>query len=597
MFVAIGGQKGREQVTVREATRIPGTNKKKTKIIKNYGFLAERLKENPNFVEDLKKELAEGRVKKRLEKGLTINLPTDTIKTASDQNPYFRFGHMIVKRLWEMMKLDRFFDEVCTQKNKEEIKKAIFFLVANRLSSPSSIRSAHGCQDQFGGEFETTLDILYDVLDVLADQTDSLIEHFSKFFRSSTKRNMDVVSYDVTNYYFESTQQGQLRLFGFSKEHKNNEVLVVMGLLIDSNGIPVTMELFPGNTMDQNTLTNSVDRLEKLYGIKEITVVADRGMNSGENLLFISDKQHHFVISYTLKKSSQEIKASCLNGNWEKTTCDEKTGELIYASKVLETTVTARIPMTPEEAIEAKRIHKEQKKRGPAPKYKEESVPAKIHVTYSKTRAAKDKHDRERALEKARLRAENGGLLKQSIRYGANKYLEIDFDKKNVKLNQSKIAEDEKWDGYYAVITDKTKMTTEEASEIYKGQWKIEECFRILKSDLEARPIRVFKDEHIRGHFTMCYTALCILRYLQYLMKEKNVPVMSAERIMTCIREPIVVAAGEYPKVVLQPTRLNEDFLELIEMLGFPKLEKNMTLTRFKTITKLNLNHKTSQLI
>ena len=80
-------------------------------------------------------------------------------------------------------------------------------------------------------------------------------------------------------------------------------------------------------------------------------------------------------------------------------------------------------------------------------------------------------------------------------------------------------------------------------------------------------------------------------------MKEKNVPVMSAERIMTCVREPIVVAAGEYPKVVLQPTRLNEDFLELIEMLGFPKLEKNMTLTRFKTITKLNLNHKTSQLI
>ncbi len=597
MFVALGGKKGMEQVTLRESTRIPGTNKKKTKIVKNYGYLSDLLKKDPNFVENLKKELSEGREDKRLNKGLTITLPTDTIETVSDQNKCYRFGHMIVKRLWEIMRLDKYFDEHCRQKNKDEVKKALFFLVANRLGKPSSILSACNRQDSFAGDFDITLDVLYSVLDVLADETDSLIEHFSKFFQKETKRKMDTVSYDVTNYYFESTQQGQLRLFGFSKEHRNNEVLVVMGLLIDSNGIPVTMELFPGNTMDQNTLTDSVTKLEKLYGIKEITIVADRGMNSGDNLIFKSDSNHHFVVSYTLKKAAQDIKKKCLDGTWERTDLDNATGKIVFASKSLKTTITAKVPLTNEEYEALKKERKEKKLKGKTPKYRDEEIDAIIHVTYSKKRAEKDRSDRERAIEKALKRVDNKGLLQQSIRHGANKYLDIDVNTNGAKLNQSKIDEDAGWDGYYAVITDKTEMTTEEAMQIYGGQWKIEECFRILKSDIEARPVRVFSDNHIRGHFMMCYMALCILRYMQYMMKEKEMEPYSAERLMACIGEPIVVAAGDYPHTILQPTNLSEDFLKLIDMLGFEKLQLNMSLTRFRAVTRLSLNNKAQLLV
>ena len=597
MYVALGGKKGKEQVTVRESTRIPGTNRKKTKIIKNYGFLADRLKENPNFIEDLKAELSKGRESKRLEKKITISLPTDTIDNASDQNPCYRFGHMIVKRLWEIMRLDKFFDEHCKQKNREEVKKAIFMLIASRLGMPSSIRSIERRQVNYAGDYDVTLDVLYSVLDVLSEDTEELIEHFSSFFNNATTRNTDVVSYDVTNYYFESTKQGQLRLFGFSKEHKNNEVLVVMGLLIDSNGIPVTMKLFPGNTMDQNTLTASISELEKLYRIKEITVVADRGMNSGDNLVFISDSNHHFVISYTLKKAKQEVKEQCLNGEWEEVETDPITGEMVSASKVLKIDVTAKVSLSEEEIDKLRKERKEGNAKGRTPKYRDVKVPAMVHVTYSKKRAEKDKYEREKALERAQKRAENEGLLNRVLRYGANKYLEIDIDKSKVKLNQAKIEEDKQWDGYYAVITDKMEMSTAEAMEIYGGQWKIEECFRILKTDLEARPVRVSTDAHIRGHFMMCYMALCILRYMQYMLKEKELDVMSAERLMSCIHNPIVVVAGDYPKIVLQPTNLSEDFLSLISILGFPKLERNMTATRFRAVTKLSLDQKIQSLI
>lgn len=590
MFVTVGGPKGREQVSVREATRIPGTNKKVTKVIKNYGYLSNLLKENPNFVEDLKKEIQEERERKKEAKNITISVPVKAIDSLEDQNMCLRFGHMIVNRLWSLMHLDTFFDTYCTKRNKKELIRGIYYLISNRLSTPSSIRSAGLRQNTVGGLEELTDDILYSVLDVLSEHQDELIEHLSKFFSKSTKRDMKTVCYDVTNYYFESTKEGSLRLFGFSKEYKNNEVLVVMGLLIDSNGIPVTMKLFPGNTMDQNTLTDSILELEELYGFKNITVVADRGMNSADNLIFISDNSHHFVVSYTLKKASKDIKDKCLGGDWTHIEYDELTGEITYASKTIGTKVCAKILMTQEEYEQTKKERIEKKIKGAYPKYKTVEIPANIHVTYSKKRAMKDKSDRDRAIEKAKKRASSKSSVNSSIRYGVNKYLKLELDGSSIELNTEKIREEEKYDGYYAVITDKMEMSVDEAMDIYKGQWKIEECFRILKTDLEARPVFVWTDDHIKGHFIMCYVCLCIIRYIQYMMKDNNMEVMSAERIMNCIKDPVVVAAGTYPKITLQPTNISIDFLKMIEMLNFPKLENNMTITRFKAITKLNLN-------
>lgn len=322
---------------------------------------------------------------------------------------------------------------------------------------------------------------------------------------------------------------------------------------------------------------------EKKYQHLKSAIIADRGMNSKENLVFLSDKNHHFIISYTLKKCGTALKEECLTGTWDYI---EKTddGEILYATKVLDTTVSAKVLMSEEERETIKKERQEQGIKGATPKYKNVEVDAKLHVSYSSKRAIKDASDRERAVAKAKKKIAEGTAI-QSLKYGSNKYFTTDNDLKITGIDEEKIKEEAKWDGYYAVITDNVEVMG-----LYCTQWKIEECFRILKTDLEAKPVRVFKDEYIKCHFVLCYLALCVIRYIQYIMRTDNKTYISAQRIMDAIAGPKVVALGIYPKMIMVPQNLNEDFLFLIEKLGFKKLDSEMSITKFRATTKLDLN-------
>ena len=587
MYVAITGRKGYEQVEVKESIRVPGTDKKKQYTVRRCGSLKALTAQDPNYVEKLRAELKAKREETTEDKTISIVAKPRQITRSEEQRAAFRFGHMIVQKLWEMMKLDEFFEKNVTAKNKDEVIKGIYNLLTSRLGRPVSILRTSREQNTHAGMKDISLEVLYSVLDALYDDREKLLKHLSSFFEKNTKRDLKTVSYDVTNYYFESQKAGELRLFGYSKENKHNEVLVVMGLLIDSNGIPVAMRLFPGNTMDQNTLQDSIDDLKELYGFEKITVIADRGMNSKENLVFLTSSDQHFLISYTLKKASDKIKEKCLEGDWQEITTDEN-GEIIYATKVLDTTVEAQIELTEEEREKLKEERKAQKIKGMVPKYKTVTVNAKLHVSYSAKRAAKDAADRERAVAKAKKKIENG-TASQVSKCGCNKYIDFKEELKAAGIDEERIKEEAKWDGFYAVITDNTDLTSEEVFSLYKTQWKIEECFRILKTDLNARPVYVWTDNHIQGHFILCYLALCMIRYLQYYLKTEHKIEMSAARIMDSIREPIAVVSGEMPKSVIIPTNLDDDFILLIDKLGFRRLETEMTPTRFRVITKLDL--------
>lgn len=588
MYVSLTGPKGYEHVVLKEAVRDPLTKKKREYVVKSYGSLKALQEKNPDFLENLKADIQKEREEARKDKTITLTTRPRIINTSSDQRASFYFGHMIVKWLWEEMSLDTFFNKrMAKSKNREALIAAIYNLLAIRLGTPASIRGASAQQKGKAGMKPISIDVLYSVLDVLYACKDDIIKHLSKFFEKNTKRDLRTVSYDVTNYYFESQKEGQFRLFGYSKENKHNEVIVVMGLLIDSNGIPVTMRLFPGNTMDQNTLQDSVDTLKELYGFEKITVIADRGMNSKENLVFLTSNDQHFLISYTLKKASDELKKKCLEGDWQEIKTDEN-GEIIYATKVLDTTIEAKIELTEEERKKVEEERKAQKKKGRAPKYKTVTINAKLHVSYSAKRAAKDAHDRERAVEKVRKKIENGSAA-QAVKYGSNKYMEFKDELKVTGIDEKRIQEEAQWDGLYAVVTDNPDLPSEEVFSMYKTQWKIEDCFRILKTDLEARPVYVWTDDHIYGHFILCYLALCMIRYLQYYLKTEHKIEMSAARIMECIREPLAVVSGEMPKVIITPTNLSEDFITVIDKLGFRRLETEMTQTRFRAITKLDL--------
>jgi transposase len=587
MYAALSGPKGKESVQIREDYIPVGEKKHKIRIVKQLGPLKKLQADNPNYFEELKAYLKLETARLKEGKTVQVTLSMDNVRKPEDGYRMIRFGHSIVKNVWDTMGLDGFFRTHCGKRNADAVLEGLFYLVTRRLSNPSSVLSSFQSQAEYAGVRGTTLDVLYSVLKELDNEKDALVDHLCSFFEKKTKRDKGHVCYDVTNYYFESTDAGELRLFGFSKEHKNNEVLVVMGLLIDSNGIPISFQLFPGNMSDQETLCDSVKDLKKRYGFREITVVADRGMNSNDNLVYLSGEGHHFVISYTLKKAKAEFREMCIGASpeWGKMEFGAD-GELSYASKVLDTTCGAKVEMSESERAKEKEERKKARKKGPCPKYRTEEIPAKVHVTYSRKRAEKDRSDRLRALEKLTKRIENGQIA-SSMRYGCNQYLDVDIDGKNAKIDLRKIEDAARFDGFYAVVTDRKELTTDEVMDIYRDQWKIEESFRILKTDLEARPVFVWSDESIRGHFTLCYLCLSIIRYLQYFVQDKTGEAFSAERIMDAIAEPAATVLGEKDKPYFG-VFVNADYLAITKALGMPPLQKTMSAVRFRALTKLD---------
>lgn len=581
MYVAITGSGKYKVIQFREDIRIPGTSKKKTNVVKTIGNYERMLAENPDIIEKLKREAKElTKEKKESIAPINLSLTSVDINTPEDVVRSYRFGHSIVKQLWKSMGMDDFFIEKCGKRNAEAVERALYYLVAHRCSEPSSIHASASEQETYAGIEPLGIDVLYNVLDVLALKKDAIISHLADFFEKKTDRSGPEAFYDVTTYAFESTRWGELRMFGFSKDHKNNEVQVVMGLLLDNNGIPITYELFPGNTMDQKTLTRSVEKLKDLYRLEKITVVADRGLNSGSNLEYLCNGGHDFVISYTLKRSPESFKELVWsNEGWTDYT-DRETGEVTSRSKIVEQVMVVKVPIEEDEV---------ERKRGRPKKYKDVNIPVKIHLTWSAKRAAKDRSDRERMIARLKKRLDKPYQLKAAIKRGCNQYLQMEVDTKNWELNEAKIAEAERYDGYYAIITNKLDLTTKQVTKTYGGLWKIEESFRILKSDIRATPVFLWNDEHIKGHFAMCFISLCMLRYAQYLLQEVKEKSVSATIIMAAIHNPLVLVQGEYPANVVTPTMVSQTYLDLAEILKLPKLKTNMTLTKFRSSTKLDL--------
>ncbi len=583
MYVAITGAGKARVIQFREDTRIPGTTKKKTKVIKTIGNYERLLAEDPNIVEKLRAEAkALTKAQKESEAPIQLQLSSVDVHHSADVTASYRFGHALVKQVWEKMGLESFFVQHCGKRNAKAVAEALFYLLAHRCGEPASIRASAAEQTVYAGMEPLGMDVFYGVLDVLAKQKEAVIAHLADFFEKQTDRQGPEAYYDVTTYAFESTRWGELRMFGFSKDHKNNEVQVVMGLLLDNNGIPITYELFPGTTMDQNTLVDAVNNLKAVYRLDKITIVADRGLNSGANLNYLVENEHDFVISYTLKRSSADFKALVFAADSWTLVLDETTGELVSKSKIIDHQLDVKVPLDPakQETV---------KKRGRPRKYEIKTHAVKIHLTWSAKRAAKDRMDRERILERLRQRLDKPYQLKAAIRRGSNQYLQMELDTKNWQLDEAKIEEAARYDGYYAVITNKLSLDTEAVVKIYSGLWKIEESFRVLKTDLRACPVFVWNDEHVKGHFAMCFIALCIVRYTQYLLERHQGRSVSAAYIMSAIRDPLALVQGAFPHTVVTPTQVPQTYIDLAKILNLPTLKTNMTLTQFRSSTKLNL--------
>lgn len=426
----------------------------------------------------------------------------------------------VYRTLWDRYDLELILRCAFRQKRIGfDAPQSIFNIIVDRLLHPSSKLKVFKRQTRHMGLKPVALQHLYRCLDLLADQKEKIEDQLFFKNRDLFSLNIDIVFYDVTTLHFESVKVNSLKNFGYSKDGKFKEVQVVVGLLIDPEGIPIGFDVYPGNTFEGHTLEKVLTKLKKRFNIRHVIIVADRGINSKINLKSIKDMGFDYVVGCRLKTLAKDIQKEVLDIDSYKdlpihTSIEEeqfvlKIKELAYKNELIYPD-----PQSPK-------------------KKKRERLIERLICTWSSKRAEKDKKDRQRLTEKALKLLENPSQLKYTR--GAKKYISSITDP-NPALDTEKIKKDQQWDGFYGIQCSHSKISPQEIMDAYKTLWKIEESFGIFKTTLQARPVFHWTEKRIRGHLVCCFIAFLLERTLEIKLKENKIS-HSVEKIREALQQ------------------------------------------------------------
>lgn len=503
-------KEGRTHVYLVEGYRKDG--KVRQRILKKYGLLDELEVEEPDILERLKREAKEG----LLTEPQFFQVSYDLLAPMNEVDQ--SYGWMVLDNLFEELKLTEFLKTV-KSKSEYDLAQVLKLLVFQRVLNPDSKLSTYASQVNLFGHWEISLNAIYRSLDKLDTLKEKLLLHLHKEVSRMTKREARLVFYDVTNYYFETdipdetvvSVDGEilkegLRRRGPSKEHRPKPI-VQLGLFMDTNGIPISYKLFRGNQTDPITYLPAVEEVKKQFGIERIVVVADKTMNSSYNISEMIHQKDGWLFSQKhrgRRGASKELQTQILNPNdWQ------FNKELTFAKK----------------------SYLRERKLGT--KKDSPLVKEKVLITWSKKYADRERIRREGALEYA-SQLTNAELFRQTSKKGGKKYLDLHYlDEKTgelkpfsplVTIDHEQVDFDAQFDGVNVLVTSEVGMTDEEMLEAYKELAKIEDCFRITKTELESRPVYVWTENHIQAHFLTCFIALIHLRLLQHQINWKMSP-------------------------------------------------------------------------
>ena len=379
-------------------------------------------------------------------------------------------------------------------------------LTVERILDPGSKRHAWENRDRYFFRTEFSLDDAYRALDVLCACRDRIVSAVNRAVDRMGIRDTTCVFYDVTNYYFEVDEPGGLRQKGVSKEHRKSPI-VQMGLLQDSGGIPIGYRLFPGNTPDPCTMLPVLEGMKRDYKCQRVIAVGDKGNNCSTNIAALVAGGDGFIYSQSIRgtKTDAETRDWVLSEAGYACTCDES-GHTTYKVKSRQGYKTVTV-------------------EDPDGRKRKVDVDVKYVAFWSEKYQKRARRERQAALDKARKLIANPGAYTAATHFGAAKYVKgMRVDAKTGELleaatalefDEERLAAEEACDGYYCIVTSETEMPDSDVIEAYRGLWRIEESFKVTKSDLETRPVYVSREEHIEAHFLTCYVALCILRVIQ----------------------------------------------------------------------------------
>lgn len=517
-----------------------GKKKNKRKTIKNLGYLEMYDDGKPDFLKRMKQKLKDGTLKID---GIDPNefraraiLYNNSLYSISNKYAYLNpknVGYFLLENIYNKLGIYDFMRAVKSKTKIEyDLNGLVKLLVFERILNPQSKRKTFKNRNKFLFPIVECNDekTIYKVLDILGENSKKIQNRMNtKIKNSSIGRNTSLTYYDVTNYYFE-TMYGDDDVFeldenneivkdengkpiivkkgfrkkGVSKENRK-EPIIQMGLFIDNNGLPVSHKLFPGNTQDKTTFKNVLENDVDEMNLGRIVVVADNGMNTQENKYLITEKGNGYIVSKSVKKSWTKLRDWALD-NSDYTEIKNGNNEITfkYKSRINEITLTYKN----EDGTKSSKIVKE-----------------KEIIYWSKKHCEKELHQNKKFIEYLESCKENPDKLKDKQRKSQEFIKTVDVDKetgeiihpeKVIVFLDKKLEKYKETMGFYSIVTSEIDEDDKEIINRYHGLSRIEDSFRIVKSDLEGRPIYVWTEEHIKAHFLICFIALTIIRIIQY---------------------------------------------------------------------------------
>ena len=549
-----------------------------TKNIKRLGKHSELLliTDNPleyakNEVKKINEEYRSGRSEFIVTMDFNERIPSTDSPCSNSTS--LNIGYLYLKDIYAKLNLSDFFKSVSSdRKITYDCNKICQFLTYARILDPASKYGTYDKLDTYYEKPQVEYQHMIRFLDILDRNSDQYLKHLFDNSENIVKRDTSVMYYDCTNYFFETEKPdeeivdevtGEIilgpRQFGISKENKTSPI-VEMGLIMDRRGIPISMCIHPGNTNEQLTAVPLEKEVIKMTGNKKFIYCADAGLGSYNIRKFNDMGGRAYIVTQSVKKLGQEIKDIVFNdSNYhllsnddtitlkEMRTFDKKDANNLslyndFAYKVIPANTAMDTGLYEEKVYKNGRT-KKVKVKGTLHQY--------IIVTFSRKMMEYQRTIRERQLERAKklLRLKDPEKIKKGPNDIRRFLKNTSSDTANYVLDMDKIHEEEKYDGFYAVATN-LDDSAKDILAVAQNRYKIEDCFRIMKTNFDARPVFLRKPERIRAHFLICYTALLIYRLMECKVDDNLTHVTTSNLIKTLRNMNVVNMDDMYYKSI-----------------------------------------------
>ena len=436
--------------------------------------------------------------KEQQTKSVQITFHADQ-KLDYNQQVFYRGGYLFPQAFYYRLQLDKTCRKLRDKyKFKYDINAILSDLIYARILEPVSKRSSFKVASEFLEKPSYQLHDIYRALDVLGNECDFIQAEVYKNSHLLGKRNDKILYYDCTNYFFEIEQEDGDKKYGKCKEHRPNPI-IQMGMFMDGDGIPLAFSLFPGNANGQTSLKPLEEKVLQDFGCTKFIYCSDAGLGSEAIKRINHSRERAFIVTQSIKKLNKEDKKWALDKTGFKRVPDDSSVDL---SKVPEDDTGLYYKDEP---------------------YTPHSLHQRLIITYSPKYAKYQKAIRDAQVERAEKMLKSGKIKKERrnpndpARFIGKTAVTEDGEVAKIEnyLDTDKIENEALYDGLYAVTTDLLDDDVKDILKVSEGRWEIEECFRIMKTDFEARPVYLQDEIRIKAHFLICFLSLVIYRYLE----------------------------------------------------------------------------------